>query len=193
MRAPLFSLLQGVAFERATIKLGNYDVVSSRIKECDRDRDRKAKRDGRCNRRRRRGFKFRRGPNCPLQDVKVTDLEIWACLAFTHRYLRPERRILQIFMKVRSKSAANSCLNLFQRSKDEMASKDKKIFGELQITLANSTDTMDIPRDYRIEDPANEQLLEIRILLILSPAHSMHSMHSNEEKELVCLIQYFFC
>ena len=36
----------------------------------------------------------------------------------------------------------------------------------------------------QIEDPANEQLLEIRILLILPPAHSMHSMHSNEEKDI---------
>ena len=35
-----------------------------------------------------------------------------------------------------------------------------------------------------VEDPANEQLLEIRILLILPPAHSMHSMHSNEEKDI---------
>ena len=32
-----------------------------------------------------------------------------------------------------------------------------------------------------LEDPANEQLLEIRILLILSPGHPMHS---NEEKTL---------
>ena len=32
-----------------------------------------------------------------------------------------------------------------------------------------------------VEDPANEQLLEIRILLTLSPAHSMHS---NEEKDI---------
>ena len=31
-----------------------------------------------------------------------------------------------------------------------------------------------------VEVPANEQLLEIRILLILSLAHSMHS---NEEKD----------
>ena len=36
----------------------------------------------------------------------------------------------------------------------------------------------------RLEDPANEQILEIRILLILSPAHSMHSMYSNEEKDV---------
>ena len=32
-----------------------------------------------------------------------------------------------------------------------------------------------------LEDPANEQLLEIRILLILSLAHSMHS---NEERDM---------
>ena len=192
MRAPLFSLLPSVAFERPQLNSAITTSCRPASKSATATATAKPKETADAIVVGEGGFKFSRGPNCPLQDVKVTDLEIWACLAFTHRYLRPERRILQIFMKVRSKSAANSCLNLFQRSKDEMASKDKKIFGELQITLANSTDTMDIPRDYRIEDPANEQLLEIRILLLLSPAHSMHS-NEEEDVEWVCLIQYSFC
>ena len=41
-----------------------------------------------------------------------------------------------------------------------------------------------------LEDPGNEQLLEIRILLILSPAHSMHSIHSNEVKDVELRLKF---